>query len=106
MRLRSAGNIGGYDQKVPEGRGGPSLVQSDAQAMAQSFLSGKLGLDLKAWNYLPEEANSKRKPNRLDWDFTWEKHGFCAKDAPYRLQVTLYGDRVDGSETFFKILEA
>ncbi len=57
-------------------------------------------------NYLPEEANSKRKPNRLDWDFTWEKHGFRAKDAPYRLQVTLYGDRVGGSEEFLKVPEA
>ena len=106
LSVSPAGNIVGYDHKVPEARAGPSLGQSDAQAMAQSFLSGKLGLDLKAWNYLPEEANSKKKPNRLDWDFTWEKHGFRAKDAPYRLQVTLQGDRVGGSEEFLKVPEA
>ncbi|HYT21343.1 MAG TPA: CPBP family intramembrane glutamic endopeptidase, partial [Candidatus Polarisedimenticolia bacterium] len=53
-----------------------------------------------------EEANSKKKPNRLDWSFTWEKHGFRAKDAPYRLQVSLQGDRIGGSEEFLKVPEA
>jgi len=69
-------------------------------------LSGTLGLNLSGWDYLPEEANSKKKPNRLDWNFTWEKHGFRAKDAPYRLQVTLQGDRVGGSEEFLHVPEA
>src|SRR5260370_7255706 len=63
-------------------------------------------MDLKAWNVIPEEANSKKKPNRLDWEFTWEKHGFRAKDAPYRLQVSLQGDRVGDSEEFLKVPEA
>src|SRR5260370_20575235 len=63
-------------------------------------------MDLKAWNVIPEEANSKKKPNRLDWEFTWEKHGFRAKDAPYRLQVSLHGDRIGGSEEFLKVPEA
>ena len=63
-------------------------------------------MNLSGWDYLPEEANSKKKPNRLDWDFTWEKHGFRAKDAPYRLQVTVQGDKVGGSEEFLHVPEA
>src|SRR5260370_2106471 len=63
-------------------------------------------MDLKGGDVLPEEANSKKKPNRLDWEFTWEKHGFRAKDAPSRLQVSLHGDRIGGSEEFLKVPEA
>src|SRR5260370_27733556 len=58
------------------------------------------------WDLLPEEANSNKRPNRLDWSFTWEKHGFRAKDAPYRVQVPLPGDEVGGSEEFLHVPEA
>ena len=106
VRVSPAGQIVGYDHKVEEARAGPSLGQGEAQGAAKNFLSGKLGLDVRAWDYLPEEANSKKKTNRLDWAFTWEKHGFRAKDAPYRLQVILQGDKVGGSEEFLKVPEA
>ena len=106
VSVSPAGNIVGYEHKVPEARAGPSLGQSDAQAMAKTFLSSTLGMNLTGWDYLPEEANSKKKPNRLDWDFTWEKHGFRAKDAPYRLQVTVQGGKVGGSEESLHVPEA
>jgi hypothetical protein len=105
VSVSPAGSIVGYGHKVSEARIGSSLGQSDAQAIAQSFMSGKLGLDLKAWDYLPEEANSKKKPSRLDWDFTWEKHGFRAKDAPYRLKVGVQGEGIGRSEEFLHIPE-
>src|SRR5260370_29130909 len=103
VSVSPAGNVVGYEHKVPEARAGPSLGQGAAQAMAQNFLSAKLGLDLNGWEYLPEEANSKKKTNRLDWDFTWEKRGFRAKDAPYRLQVTLQGDQPGETKEFFQV---
>src|SRR5260221_11877961 len=95
-----------YVNKPEDSRAGPSRAGAAAEPAAQIYLTSKLGMDLKAWDVLPEEANSKKKPNRLDWEFTWEKHGFRAKDAPYRLQVSLQGDRVDGSEEFLKVPEA
>jgi membrane protease YdiL (CAAX protease family) len=106
VSVSPAGTIVGYDHKVPEAHAGSSLGHSDAQTMAQNFLTSKLGLDRNAWDFLPEEANSTKKPNRLDWDFTWEKHGFRAKDAPYRLQVTLHGDRVGTTTEFLHVPEA
>src|SRR6267143_2058494 len=106
VRLCPAGQIVGYVHKIEESRAGPSLDRAAAETAAQIYLTSKLGMDLKAWDVLPEEANSKKKPNRLDWEFTWEKHGFRAKDAPYRLQANLQGDRVDGSEEFLKVPEA
>ncbi len=106
VRVSPGGQIAGYSHKIEESRAGPSLDRAAAQSAAQDYLTSKLGIDLKAWDVLPEEANSNKRPNRLDWSFTWEKHGFRAKDAPYRLQVSLQGDRVGGSEEFLKVPEA
>jgi hypothetical protein len=105
VRVSPAGNIIGYDHKVPEARAAPSVDRSQAQTTAQTFLSSKLGVDLQSWDFLPEEANSTQRPNRLDWSFTWEKHGFRAKDAPYRLSVTLLGDRVGDSSQYLQVPE-
>ncbi|MCU1317405.1 MAG: Abortive infection protein, partial [Candidatus Acidoferrum typicum] len=106
VRVSPAGQITGYAHKIEESRAGPSLERAAAQTAAQDYLTSKLGIDLRVWDVLLEEANSKKKPNRLDWSFTWEKHGFRAKDAPYRLQVSLQGDRIGGSEEFLKVPEA
>jgi membrane protease YdiL (CAAX protease family) len=106
VRVSPAGQIAGYAHKIEESRAGPSLERTAAQTTAENYLTFKLGTDLKTWDLLPEEANSNKRPNRLDWSFTWEKHGFRAKDAPYRLQVSLQGDRIGGSEEFLKVPEA
>jgi membrane protease YdiL (CAAX protease family) len=106
VRVSPSGQIAGYDHKIEESRAGPSLERAAAQTAAENYLTSKLGMDLKAWDVLPEEANSNKRPNRLDWSFTWEKHGFRAKGAPYRLQVSLQGDRIGGSEEFLKVPEA
>ena len=106
VRVSPSGKIAGYEHRVEEARAGTSLDRASAQTAARDFLSAKLGVDLSAWDFLPEEANSNKRPNRLDWSFTWEKHGFRAKDAPYRLSATLHGDRVDGSEAYLQVPEA
>ena len=104
-RVSPAGQIVGYDHKIQEARAGANLERAAAQSVAENFISAKLGVNLRGWDALPDEANSKKKPNRTDWAFTWEKHGFRAKDAPYRLQVTVQGDRVGGSEEILKVPE-
>ena len=106
VRISPVGKIVGYEHKIPEARAAPSIEKSPAQAAAQSFLTDKLGLNLNDWDFLPEESNSNKKPNRLDWSFTWEKHGVRAKDAPYRLNVTLQGNRVGDTSQFLQVPEA
>lgn len=106
VRVNPAGQIVGYDHKIEEARAGASLERRTAQSAAQDYLGEKRQMDLRGWDALPEEANSQKKPNRTDWTFTWEKHSFRAKDAPYRLQVTVQGNRVGGSEEFLKVPEA
>jgi hypothetical protein len=105
VRVNPAGEIVGYHHKVEEARSGATLERSTAQSIAQGFLEGARGLHLDAWDLLPEEVNSSKRPNRLDWSFTWEKHGFRAKEAPYRLQVSLEGNHIGGSGEFLKVPE-
>ena len=106
VRVSPAGQIVGYDHKVEEARAGETPNRAQAQTLAQDYLSGKMGIDLHVWDLLPEEANRKGLPNRVDWSFTWERHGFRAKDAPYRLKVTLHANQVGGSKEFLQVPEA
>ena len=106
VRISPAGNVVGYGHTIKEAQAGASLERADAQSKAQNYLSGKLGVDLNGWNFLPEEANSNKRPNRLDWSFTWEKKDFRAVDAPYRLSVELQGADIGGSNEFLKVPEA
>ena len=106
VRVSPTGKVVGYSHKIEEARAGAALERAAAQAKAQDFLSAKLGMTAQDWDFLPEEANSTKRPNRTDWTFTWERHGFRAKDAPYRLQVGLQGDQIGSGQEFLQVPEA
>ena len=106
VRVSPAGRIVGYDHKIEEARGAKSSNREEAIAAAETFAQSKLGEDLSQWEFLQAEANSQSRPNRLDWSFTWERKGFKAKEAPYRLQVGLQGDRIGNSQEFLQVPEA
>jgi len=99
------GNISGYVHKVPEARAGGDPKRTDAAKTAQDFLIAKLGKNGADWDFLSEEANSEKKPNRTDWSFTWERHGFRAKDAPERLKISLLGDGIGSATETLKVPE-
>ncbi|HET7890949.1 MAG TPA: CPBP family intramembrane glutamic endopeptidase, partial [Candidatus Sulfotelmatobacter sp.] len=106
VRVNPAGKVVGYEHKIEEARGAKSLDRDEALSAAQQFLQSKLGTDLNNWTFLPEEANSITRPNRRDWSFTWERKGFKAKDAPYRVEVGLQGDRIGGTLEYLQVPEA
>jgi membrane protease YdiL (CAAX protease family) len=106
VKLDPAGEIVGYEHVVADEATGARLDQAAARAKAESFLRDTLHKDLSAYDYLPEEANSKEHPNRSEWDFTWERHGFRAKDAPYRMQVSVQGDGIGKYTEFLKVPDA
>jgi membrane protease YdiL (CAAX protease family) len=105
VRVSPAGEIVGYDHKIPEAQVGAAPDRTAAETAAQEFLRAKMGVDLSKWLLLSDEANSSQKPNRVDWSFTWERRGFRAKDAPDRLRVTLQGDRAGSSQEFLQVPE-
>jgi hypothetical protein len=105
VRVSPAGQVVGYEHKIEEARAGPTLERAAAQYDAETFLENKLGIR-SGWSLLPEEINSTKRTNRLDWSFTWEKQGFRAKDAPYRLRVALQGNKIGSSEEFLQVPDA
>ena len=100
------GGIVGYAHRVEEAAPGERLERAAAQALAESFLRTTLHTDLSQYDFRNEEANSNDLPARRDWSFSWERHGFRAKDAPYRLTVNLAGRSVSGYNEFLKVPEA
>jgi membrane protease YdiL (CAAX protease family) len=106
VRVSPAGKVIGYEHKIEEARREKSFSREDALASAEQFLETNLGTDLNQWEFLPEEANSLTRPDRIDWSFTWERKGFRAKEAPYRRQVGLQGDRIGSTQEFLQVPEA
>jgi membrane protease YdiL (CAAX protease family) len=106
VRVNPAGRVVGYDHKIEEAKAAKSLARDDAFSQAQQFLRSKLADDLNSWTFLPEEVNSVTRPNRVDWSFTWERTGFKAKDAPYRISVSVQGERIGGAQEYLRVPEA
>ena len=101
-----AGRIVGYVHTLEEAAPGAHLERAQALAQSENFLRDTLQVPLDGYTFLPEEANSTARPNRTDWSFSWERTGFRAQDAPYRLRVTLAGDRITGFQEFLQVPEA
>jgi hypothetical protein len=106
VRVNPAGGIVGYTHELEEAAPGARLERAAAQAAAEAFLRDALHADLSRYDFREEEANFTERPARRDWSFAWERRGFRAKDATYRLIVTLAGDRVSGYSEFLKVPEA
>jgi membrane protease YdiL (CAAX protease family) len=105
VRVDPGGGVVGYTHELEETVPGARLERGPAQTAAESFLRDTLHLDLSRYDFREAEANSTEHPNRRDWSFSWERRGFRAKDAPYRLNVTLAGDHVDGYAEYLKVPE-
>ncbi len=97
------GKIKGYEHAIPEAQSGERLTKDSAETIAKNFLVANLAKSASDWDYLPEEANSITRSNRLDWSFTWERHGFRAKDAPERLKIVLQGDHIGEASEALKV---
>lgn len=106
VQVSPAGRITGYEHKIEEARAGARLDRAAALGKAEEFLRARYGADLAGWEFLDSEAGSTERPKRLDWNFAWEKRNFRAKDAPFRLKVTVNGDDVGDIEEKLKVPEA
>ena len=106
VRVSPSGNVVGYEHRIEEASAAKSLDREEALSAAEGFLKTKMGYDLGEWRFLPEESNSTARARRMDWSFTWERKGFRASEAPYRLVVGLAGDRIGSSQEFLQVPEA
>src|SRR5258708_5666737 len=105
--INPEGRIVGYQHIVEEARSGASLERDASQKIAEQYLNAQYGELLAQYDFLPEQSNSTERPNRRDWSFTWQRRGFHVPEnpngAPYRLTVSVQGDRVGGANEFLKV---
>jgi hypothetical protein len=99
----ATGRLIGYQHQLEEAAPGASLTRDQARLVAESFLVKTLGYPKAQWT--PVSATTTKRPRRLDHDFVWEKSGFKAKDATWRLEISVLGAAVGGYEEFLKIPE-
>ena len=90
----------GFDHVLPESAPGEKPTKEAAREIAQRFLAQAAG----ERHRLLEEKLIER-PNRLDYEFTWELEGFRAKDATYRRTVVVKGGKAAAYNEFLHVPE-
>ena len=82
--------------QIPESRVGLSLSEKDARSLVLDHIKQVYEIDPLIHREL--EANSFKKPNRLDWQFIYEDTTtFDLDKGQLRLTVALAGDHITGS---------
>ncbi len=95
-----------FGHLLPEDAPGPDLAESQALAIAQSFMRDEK-YDLSRQNLV--ETRSEKPKERRDTEFTWEaKAGTpgAIDEARARVRVGIQGDRVGTWTSFYKIPES
>ena len=83
----------GYTHTIEENRAAPSLSETEAKTLAESFLQKQIFQHpFERLRFVETQSNAK--PNRKDYTFTWERDDLRVKEAPYRLSITVQGNQI------------
>lgn len=102
--VTTRGELVSFRHELAEKTPGANLPSAQARTIAESFLKDVMKRDPAALDFV--EASSNTRPARTDHTFTWKERGFEIKDATYRFEVTVLGDRVGGYNEYLKVPEA
>ncbi|MDD5564701.1 MAG: type II CAAX endopeptidase family protein, partial [Thermoanaerobaculaceae bacterium] len=104
VEVTPEGQVMGFAHPIPEEAAGASLDEAPARTLAERFLASAFKLDPATLAFI--ESKREDRPHRRDWTFTWERAGWRAKDATYRIQVAVHGDEPAGYAEYLKIPDA
>jgi hypothetical protein len=111
--LKPDGALQGYWHTLPEAEKGASLAKEEALGLAEKFLREQKQIELEKWKLVEDE--SKKRPNRIDHDLTWQSllpldanpGGMLNtdfSDHPYaRMELKILGDEPADFRTYIKI---
>ena len=102
--VTTSGEFVSFSHLIEEEAPGASLAEAEARRLAETFLTGELGHDLAALDFV--EAQAQERPNRIDHTFNWKLRDFAVGDAHYRFYVRIQGDQIGGFGEYLKIPEA
>jgi len=104
VEVTPEGEVAGFAHLIPEEAPGASLDEGPARAIAEGFLSSAFKLDPAGLAFI--ESKREDRPHRRDWTFTWERAGWKAKEATYRMQVGVHGDEAASYHEYLKVPDA
>ncbi len=104
VEVAPEGEVVGFSHAIPEERPGPMLEEGEARRRAEAFLEAAMGVRLDQLSLV--EASREDRPARRDWTFTYERNGWRAAEATYRLEVGVSGEEVASYREFLKIPDA
>ena len=102
--VTTSGELVSFSHLIEEEAPGASLAEAEAHRLAATFLTGELGHDLAALDFV--EMEDQERPNRIDYTFNWKLRDFAVGDAHYRFYVRIQGDQIGGFGEYLKIPEA
>ena len=102
--VTTSGKLVSFSHLIEEEAPGASLAEAEAHRLAATFLTGELGHDLAALDFV--EAQAQERPNRIDYTFSWKLRDFAVGEAHYRFYVRIQGDQIGGFGEYLKIPEA
>jgi len=104
VQVSPEGEVTGFNHLIAEEAPGASLDEPAARAAADSLLQGAFGVAPQQLTFI--ESKREDRKQRRDWTFTYERSGWQAKDATYRMQVEVHGDEAAAYREFLKIPDA
>ncbi len=104
VQVSPEGEVTGFNHLIPEEAPGASLDEPAAREVADGLLRGAFGLAPDRLTFIESQREDRKQ--RRDWTFTYERAGWKAQDATYRMQVEVHGDEAAAYREFLKIPDA
>jgi membrane protease YdiL (CAAX protease family) len=104
VEVAPEGEVIGFAHLIAEGAVGATLDETAARAVAERFLKGAFGLAPGGMTFI--ESKREDRPHRRDWTLTFERTGWKASEATYRMRVEVHGDEAAGYSEYLKIPDA
>jgi hypothetical protein len=98
------GEVMAFSHLIPEEATGAFLDETVARGIAEKLLSSAFKLDPARLTFI--ESKREDRPHRRDWTFTFERAGWKAKDATYRMLVEVHGDEAAAYREYLKVPDA
>ena len=105
VSVSGSGDVSRIEHKLPQGRPGPSIEESEARAIARAAVHETFLLDPLSLKEV--SAVSNKLPARRDWTFTFaDSASPLLKEGELRLAVSIAGNQVVDAHRFVHVPEA
>ncbi len=98
-----SGELVGFAHQIRDDAPGATLEERQALNLAQSFLTGVMKLNPSSLVFL--NAESLKRPARMDYIFTWKRAGINLGAGSLRVAVGVDGDQIAAFQEYVKVPE-